>query len=252
MLGFLSSLLTLVVFLAIGLIVVAFATYNGLQGLAQAVRMAHSNIFVSMKKRIDLINKLQEVASAYAEHEKMTQITVTEMENSLGRVARASQEADRALSMVMATARNYPELKANETYQRLMGQIEAVEADLQKARETYNRAVNVYNTKRASVPTVFFASMIGFQPASYFSVENADQLDNVQAFASEDGELLKATLQKAGYQMLEGTKQLGKVLGEKGRKVLEKSQIPSETPKELPLETKDTVSPTQDQPDRDV
>lgn len=190
--------------------------------------MAHSNILISMKKRIDLINKLQEIASAYGEHEKMTHITVAEVESGLGQVSRASQEADRALKTVMAVARNYPELKANEAYQRLMGQIEAVEVDLQKVRETYNRAVNVYNTKRASVPTVFFASMVGFQPASYFSVANADELDNIKAFAPEDDELLKATLQRAGKQMLEGTKQLGKAIGEKGKKISEQGHDPLE------------------------
>lgn len=68
-------------------------TYDGLQGLAQAVCMAHSNMLMAMKKRIELVNKLQEVASAYGEHEKMTHITVAKVETSLGRVVRASQEA---------------------------------------------------------------------------------------------------------------------------------------------------------------
>lgn len=220
MVGFLSSLFMWGFLILIVLIIFTIASYNNLQKLAHNVREASSNITVTLRRRVDLINKLQEIASAYGEHEKMTQITVADMESNMGKLAMASKEADVAMSKVIGVARNYPELKANETYQMLMQQINSVETDLQKARERYNHTVNLYNTKRGSIPTVFIASRFGFHQAPYFNPEAAEGLNNVQNFATEDGELLKATLLKAGYQAIEGTKHLGRAIEEKTRKII--------------------------------
>lgn len=216
----LSSLFMLIIFIVVVLVIFGISSYNNLQKMAHKVREASSNIAVSFKRRVDLINKLQEIASAYGEHEKMTQITVTDLESNIGRLAMVSKEADTAMNRVMGVARNYPDLKANQTYQMLMQQIETVEIDLQKARERYNHVVNIYNTKRGSIPTVFIASSLGFNSAPYFNPDVVDGSNNINNFATEDGELLKATLKKAGYQALEGTKQLGKALEEKTRKII--------------------------------
>jgi LemA protein len=242
MAGFFTSFIGLVFLVLIILIIFATTTYNKLQKLAHDVREASSNISVSLRRRVDLINKLQEIAAAYGEHEKMTYITVTDMESNMGKLAIASKEADIAMSRVINVARNFPELKANETYQMLMQQIETVEEDLKKARERYNHTVNLYNTTRGGIPTVFVATNLGFHPAPYFDPETADGLNNIKNFATEDGELLKATLKKAGYQAIEGTKNIGKALEEKTKKVLNRLPNTTELNKISPFNQRDQKS----------
>lgn len=87
--------------------------YNKAQGLAQAVKEAHSNITVTLKKRLDLVNKLIDIARGYGEHEKLTHIAVVEGE-SLGSLAQASLRADSTIIQLNSLSRNYPDLKANQ------------------------------------------------------------------------------------------------------------------------------------------
>ena len=95
--------------------------YNKAQSLAQSVKEAHSNITVTLKKRLDLVNKLIDIARSYGEHEKLTYIAVVEGE-SLGALAQASLRADNTITQLNNLSRNYPELKANQMYMRLMGE----------------------------------------------------------------------------------------------------------------------------------
>jgi LemA protein len=55
--------------------------YNGLQKASERVREAHANIVVSMKKRIDLANKLIDIAKSYGDHEKLTHIAVSQADS---------------------------------------------------------------------------------------------------------------------------------------------------------------------------
>jgi LemA protein len=188
---FLLILLVFVVFLLM-------RQYNRLQGLAQRVREAHANVMASMKKRIDLTNKLIDIAKGYADHEKLTHISVAQTGDDMSAGAGA---AAGAINQVMRIASQFPDLKANATFQQLMGQLDAIETDLQGKRETYNAVVSTYNTAIGQLPVSLYASQLGFRAAPYFDVDNADALENLRGFHSEDSEHLK---------------QIGKIAVEKG------------------------------------
>lgn len=194
-------------------------SYNKLQGLAQSVRREHSNIQVSMKKRVDLANKLQDIAAAYGDHEKLTHISIAAAEANIRQLATSAQAVDHAVSHVVSMARDYPELRANQTYQILMGQLTTLEENLQDRRETYNATVHHYNTTRSKIPVVFFASTVGFNQAPYFDVENADDLENIRDFASDDGAMLKAALSGASRRVVDSSRQLGQSIGETGKQL---------------------------------
>jgi LemA protein len=168
-------------------------TYNKMQAKAHEIREAHSNITICMKKRVDLTNKLIDIASGYGDMEKLTHITVAQTESVQSAIT-ASQEVDGAVNRIISMARAYPDLKANITYQNLMNQLESLENDLQKKREAYNGRVRSYNTACTSVPTVFVAPYLGFKNAPYFDVENADSLESIKDFHSTDGEALRNIL----------------------------------------------------------
>ena len=191
-----GSLFSFIIFLSVCLVPVGLflmGSYNGMQSQAQGIKEAHSNTIVSMQKRVDLANKLIDIASSYGEHEKFTQITVAQNE-SVQAAMNTSQEVDGTVNRILSMARAYPDLKANQTYQNLMGQLEKIENDLQQKRQVYNGRVRSYNTSCTSIPIVFVASYLGFKTAPYFDVANADSLENLKDFHSSDGENLKNAL----------------------------------------------------------
>lgn len=182
--------------------------YNHLQSLSQQVREGHSNIMVSMKKRVDLANKLVDIASNYGDHEKLTHISIAKAESLQSTFSHSSRQVETALSGVMVMARAYPELRANEAYQKLMHQLETIESDLQTKRQDYNAKVRVYNTRCNTIPIVFFASQLGFRSAAYFDVENSDSLENLKDFVTDDGTLLKAMLSGVGNRVMSASQSL--------------------------------------------
>lgn len=186
--------------------------YNNLQLSSEGVREAHSNIIVSMKKRIDLANKLIDIASAYGDHEKLTHISIARADNADSAVIAASAEAAGAVQTVLRMATHHPELRASETYNLLMHQLEDVESNLQDRRERYNSLVRLHNSQLSQIPTNLFAPALGFRPAPYFNVEDADSLEGLKDFSSADGEVLKSMLAGAGKRLADTTRDASRVI----------------------------------------
>lgn len=205
--------------------VVAFfivSRYNALQILAQGVREAHSNIMASMKKRIDLTNKLIDIARGYADHEKLTHISVAGGGDEI--TVGAGAAAAGALNQVLKLATQYPDLKANAAYQQLMTQLDVIENDLQGKREAYNNRVKEYNTALVKLPTSLYAAQLGFRAASYFDVDNADSLEKLKDFHSEDAEHLKQMLAQGSRRMADGGRKLAGESVRIGKIALEKAE----------------------------
>ena len=212
--------------LVVGVIAVVVRRYNALQALAQGVREAHANLLAAMKKRIDLTNKLIDIAKGYADHEKLTHITVSSGGDDIAVGGTASAGA---LNQVMKLATQYPDLKANATFQQLMAQLDGIEGDLQVKREAYNAQVRNYNTALMRLPVSLYARHLGFRPAPYFDVENADALERIKDFHSEDAEHLKQLLSDGSRRLAEAGRRVAdsgaRLAGESmrvGRLALEK------------------------------
>jgi LemA protein len=218
--------LLFLLFIAFAAVAIRFVVkrYNSLQLSSEGVREAHSNIIVSMKKRIDLANKLIDIASAYGDHEKLTHISIARSDASAdSAVIAASAEAAGAVQTVLRMATHHPELRASETYNLLMHQLEGVETNLQERRERYNGLVRLYNSQLSQIPTNLFAPALGFRHAPYFSVEDADSLDGLKEFASADGEALKTLLAGAGKRVMDTTRTASRALAETSKEVSAKA-----------------------------
>lgn len=220
--------LLIIVLVAGGIFLVK--TYNQLQGRSHEVREAHSNIAVSMKKRIDLANKLIDIAASYGDHEKLTHISIARADSDSALIA-ASAEVAGAMNHIVRMATAHPELRASDTYMMLMRQLDEVETNLQDRRERYNAIVRAYNTRLTQLPTSLFAPALGFRTVSYFNVDDADSLEAIKEFASADGEILRGMLADTGRKVLGSTKAASrKMIGmginaiEKGRDVAENYQ----------------------------
>ena len=164
--------------------------YNGLIGLRNRFKNAFAQIDVQLKRRYDLIPNLVETAKGYLKHERETLEAVIRARNvaaaaataaaadpasaaALHQLAGAETGLTGALSRLLVVSEAYPDLKGNQNMLRLTEELTSTENKIAFARQAFNDAVMVYNTRRETFPTVLFAGALGFAPAELFSVENA-------------------------------------------------------------------------------
>jgi len=174
----------LFVFLAIAIVLVgviawAVGVYNRLVMLRNRVDAAWAQIDVQLKRRYDLIPNLVETVKGYARHERETFENVTKARaaamsaRSPAESAQAENMLTGALKSLFAVAEAYPELKANQNFLQLQGELGATENRISTSRDTYNETVREFNTSAQLFPANILAGMFGFRPRDFFQVDNA-------------------------------------------------------------------------------
>ncbi len=187
-------------FLLVVLLIVAVVfvkRYNKLQEFAHQVRRFNGDIMASLQKKAELANRLMDIAREYGAHEKLSHITVS------NNYRESIQETNEALTRINALSQHFPQLRASESYNLLMGELSEIETDVQKAREMYNLAASSYNSYRSQIPQSFFASSLGFKEAPYFDTHN---LEALREFRTDDGEMLKRAFSSAVDKTVETVK----------------------------------------------
>lgn len=176
----------IVVLVIVGILLVLGAiiagVYNGLVRTNERVEEAWSDITVQLKYRADLIPNVVETVKGYAKHEKETFEMVTAARSAamgaktVKAAAEAEGEMQAALSKIFAIAEAYPELKANENFITLQGQLQDVEDKIQAARRFYNSGCKEMNAKIKTFPTNIINNMFGhFKKRDYFEVSEAEK-----------------------------------------------------------------------------
>lgn len=166
----------------------AVTLYNRLVALRQNREQAFADIDVQLKQRFDLVPQLVETVKGYAAHEKEVFENVTNARagvkaagNNLSERVEAENILSRAMVSLYAVAENYPDLKANQTFQRLMDELSDIENKLAAARRFFNNATAELNTSVEQFPAVLFASMLGFKKEEFFEIPEADRDTHEQA-----------------------------------------------------------------------
>ena len=75
------------------------------------------------------------------------------------------------LGRLFAVAEAYPNLKADQSMNRLMEELTSTENKVAFARQAYNDSVMAYNTQRETFPTNMVAGPFNFGPAELFVIE---------------------------------------------------------------------------------
>lgn len=173
-----------VLLIVFGLIVVvglwAGSGYNRLVNTSEALPKAWSQVETVLQRRYDLIPNLVNTVKGYAKHEKdlLTEVTALRSQwgaakNQTEKVAAANQ-MEGALSRLMVVVEQYPQLKANENFIRLMDELAGTENRISVERMRYNETVNAYNLTVRGFPTNILAKMFGFKKSDdYFKSEKA-------------------------------------------------------------------------------
>jgi LemA protein len=171
-----SPLVIVVIVLVVLGLLVAFI-YNSLVRAKVRTDEAWSDISVQLKRRYDLIPNLVNTVKGYASHEKTVFEEVTEARanalsaQTVNEAAKADNQFQAALKSLFAVAEAYPDLKANQGFQQLQGELVDTEDKIQAARRFYNGAARDLNTKIQTFPTNIFAGMLGFKRRDFFEVD---------------------------------------------------------------------------------
>jgi len=175
--------IVVIIVLIIGSII---GIYNGLVTSRQRVKNAWSQIDVQLQRRFDLIPNLVETVKGYMHHEQDTLTKVAELRSSwanastVGEKAEVSNELSGALKSLFAVAENYPELKANENFTQLQGELANTENKISFSRQFYNDTATIYNTKLEVFPSNLIAGSFGFKPEELFNVDSEEAKKNVK------------------------------------------------------------------------
>lgn len=175
------------------LVVVGFMGCNGYNGLVkedETVAKAWNDVQAEYQRRSDLVGNLVNTVKGAANFEqktltdvitarsKATSINVKAEDLTPEKMAQfqsAQGELSSALGRLLMVTENYPDLKANQNFLQLQGQLESIENGIRSKRELFNTAVQSFNTKVRSFPMNILGGMFGFKAKEGFKADEAAQ-----------------------------------------------------------------------------
>lgn len=176
------------VFAAITFVVVVYfiLIYNNLVTLKHNVSKAWANVDVLLKQRHDELPKLVETCKQYMNYEKdaleaiinaRSAVSAAREKSDIKALGAAETQMRLGLGNLFALAEDYPELKANESFQHLQSRITGLEHDIADRREFYNDSVNIKNIRIEQFPDVVVARSMGFRPADLLEFAEKEKAD---------------------------------------------------------------------------
>ena len=172
-------------------------SYNNLVTMNEEVNKSWSLVENQYQRRMDLIPNLVNTVKGYANFEKQVLTDVTNARASASsmkitpevlndpqafqKFQQMQGQLSGALSRLLVTVENYPELKANENFLQLQAQLEGTENRIAVERRKFNESVQIYNTTIKKFPTAIFAGIFNFKNKQYFEAvtgaENAPKVE---------------------------------------------------------------------------
>ena len=163
-------IIVIVVILAIALV----GLYNNFVKLRNRVDNAWSQIDVQLQRRLDLIPNLVETVKGYAAHESGTLESVTAARTACMNATTPEQRAEAenvltgTLKTLFAVSESYPDLKANQNFLELQGELRDTEDKISYMRQSYNDTVMTFNNAIQTFPGVLIAGPFGFKARELF------------------------------------------------------------------------------------
>lgn len=156
---------------------VLMGSYNGFVNAEEDVDQSYAQIENQLQRRLDLIPNLVKTVQGYAAHEKEVIQSISDARARLAGAKTPQEEAtanadlSNSLSRLLVVVENYPNLKADAQFTRLMDELAGTENRLSVARRDYNNQVMVYNKRVKQFPGAIVASMTGFDKKEYFKAD---------------------------------------------------------------------------------
>ena len=185
-----SPVLLIILGILVILVFWGCGSYNGLVKEDENVKKAWGNVQSAYQRRADLIPNLVETVKGEASFERGTlndvinaRARATSMQISpenltdenLQKFQEAQTQLSGALSRLLVTVEQYPNLRANDAFRNLQKELEGTENRIATARRDFNGAVQEYNTRVRRFPTNLLAGIMGFHPRAGFTADPGSQ-----------------------------------------------------------------------------
>ncbi|AIF82696.1 hypothetical protein NTE_00616 [Candidatus Nitrososphaera evergladensis SR1] len=170
----------IVVGAAVGIIAIIFGSlysmyfsgFNAAQAKDENVKRLASDIDVQLQRRYDLIPNIVRTAQAYLQFEKSVLENVTKLRTDWQRAStvnervQTSNQIEQALSKILITYENYPQLKSDQQLTRVMDELAGTENRIAVARGNYNDGVRDFNVNLRTFPNNVFneSGFLGTKP----------------------------------------------------------------------------------------
>jgi LemA protein len=153
--------------------------WNQLVTMDTDIKAKWAQVENQLQRRADLIPNLVETVKGFAAQEKSILESIANARAKMAgagsvqdRIA-ASNELSSALSRLLVVVENYPQLKSDATFHRLMDELAGTENRLSVERKRYNDSVQVYNVAIRTFPDNLIASILGFKEQPFFEAPAA-------------------------------------------------------------------------------
>jgi len=156
------------------IVIVIWTIYNRLVQADNQVDEALSMIDVQLKKRFELIPNLVEMVKGYNEYEARVLEEIVAQRSQIPEETDSKANFDSSITGHLRNFRiqveNYPDLKANTQFIKLMDSLSEVEEELAMARRYYNGTVRDLHNKMEVFPNVLFASRFGLKKKTFYEI----------------------------------------------------------------------------------
>jgi len=153
--------------------------WNQLVTMDTDIKAKWAQVENQLQRRGDLIPNLVETVKGFAAQEKSILESIANARAKMAgagsvqdRIA-ASNELSSALARLLVVVENYPNLKSDATFIRLMDELAGTENRLSVERKRYNDSVQVYNVAVRQFPGNLIASILGFKEQPFFEAAPA-------------------------------------------------------------------------------
>ncbi|MEP6916780.1 MAG: LemA family protein [Acidobacteriota bacterium] len=155
---------------------VSGCSYNTFTTQEEGIKSQWAQVQNQLQRRNDLIPNLVETVKGYAAHEAGVYKDIADARSRLlaakspEESIQAANQLTQALGRLLAVVESYPQLKANEQFNRLTDELAGTENRLATERMRYNELVRGYNTNRNKFPSNITAKMFKFKEYPYWEV----------------------------------------------------------------------------------
>jgi LemA protein len=163
-----------VALLALAAMPLTGCSYNTFVLQEEQIKSQWAQVENQLQRRNDLIPNLVETTKGFAQHEEAVYKDIADARSQLlnakspEETISAANHQSSALGRLLAVVENYPQLKSNEQFNRLMDELAGTENRLAVERKRYNDSVQAYDTKLKQFPSNLTAKMFGFKEHPYF------------------------------------------------------------------------------------
>ena len=158
-------------------------SYNRFVSQEEAVKAQFAQVDNQLQRRNDLIPNLVEATKGFAQQERDVYQSIADSRAKLAgaqtpeQKIQAANEQSSALARLLVVVENYPQLKSNETFARLMDELAGTENRIAVERMRYNEKVQEYNTSRRSFPANITAGVFGFKEYPLYQVPESAKVN---------------------------------------------------------------------------